>query len=193
MHSKCAGFYSKAIPLFHSLLPRVIYEMFLRFFASERVHYTRWRLLSPLHFALWFLSSKINRTIFSLKITCCKFLNVIIVFFNSLASAHLLAKYVQLYCASILFFFLLKDPVLTSRHCVRVLVVVFTRARQPLFLRSSAWKGIIVVHRCFLRVNFCENLWHGKVHLNFRIVSKKCCCCCKCLRVHYWRRQRSRG
>ena len=190
MHSKCAGFYSKAIPLFHSLLPRVIYEMFLRFFASERVHYTCWRLLSPLHFALWFLSSKINK---KKRLPAV----IIVFFFNSLASAHLRAKYVQLYCASILFlfclfFFFLKDPVLTSRHCVRVLVLVFTRARQPLFLRSSAWKGIIVVHRCFLRVNFCENLWHGKVHLNFRIVSKKWCCCCKCLRVHYLRRQRSR-
>lgn len=57
----------------------------------------------------------------------------------------------------------LKDPVLTSRHCARVFVL-FTRARQPLFLRSSAWKGIFVVHRCFRRVIFWgENLWHGKV------------------------------
>ena len=71
------------------------------------------------------------------------------------------------------------DPVLTSRHCARAFVLVFTRARQPLFLRSSAWKGIFVVHDCFRRVNF----W---------IVRRKWCCCCKCLRVDYWRQRRSR-
>ena len=37
-----------------------------------------------------------------------------------------------------------KDPVLISRHCARVFVLVFTRARQPLCLRSSKWKGIFV-------------------------------------------------
>ena len=35
-----------------------------------------------------------------------------------------------------------------------VFVLVFTRARHSLFLKSSAWKGLFVVRRCFLRVNF---------------------------------------
>ena len=36
----------------------------------------------------------------------------------------------------------IKDPVLTSRHCACVFVLVFTRARQPLFLRSRASKAL---------------------------------------------------
>ena len=34
---------------------------------------------------------------------------------------------------------LVKDPVLTSRHCSPVFVFVFTRERQPLVLRSSSF------------------------------------------------------
>ena len=37
---------------------------------------------------------------------------------------------------------------------MRVFVLVFTRARHSSFLKSSAWKGVFVVRRCFLRVNF---------------------------------------
>lgn len=43
---------------------------------------------------------------------------------------------------------------LTNRHCASVFVLVLTRARQPLFPRSSAWKGIFVVYCCFRRLNF---------------------------------------
>lgn len=98
-------------------------------------------LVVSLHFALWFLSSKINRTIFSLKITSCKFLNVIIVFlthWRALIYERNICSCTVLLFSFFLFFFFLKDPVLTRRHCVRVLVLVFTRAWQPSFLTSSA-------------------------------------------------------
>ena len=64
--------------------------------------------------------------------------------------------------------------VLTSRQCARVFVFVFARVTQPFFLRREYLSSIAASVEYF----FWENLWHGKLNLNFWIVRRKWCCCC---------------
>ena len=69
---------------------------------------------------------------------------------------------------------------------------VFTRARQPLYLRSSTWKRIFVAASVVLIFlgNLLACIWKGKSQ--FLNCPQKWWCCCKCLRVDYWRQGRSR-